>query len=126
VRGPQAEELVGKWHLVRAGGKPPIDLYIKSQEIEIGLDGTWTSKIEVKPPQWALTEKYNSRGTWSLADGVVSWHYTAEGGVMVVGGGPNSGKSEVRVESGRLIVDPDFFMKAQKNGTDPVAGEYER
>ena len=124
--GVRAEEIVGKWHLVRAGGKPPIELYIKSQEIDIAKDGTWTAKIEVQPPQMA-SDRFMGQGTWSLADGVMSYEKTSPQGVMVIAGSDlNSGKSHIRVGSGRLIVDPDFFMGARKSGTDPVAGEYER
>jgi len=123
--GLRAKDLVGKWRLVRAGGEPPIELYIKSQEIDIAADGTWTSKVEIQPPDRAL-DKFKGQGTWLLADGVVSYQYTDQGGMLVSGSGPNSGKSSVRLESGRLIVDPDFFMQARKRGTDAVAGEYER
>jgi hypothetical protein len=119
------KDIVGKWRLVRAGGKPPIDLYIKSQEIDIAADGTWTSKVEVQPPNSA-SDRFTGKGKWSLADGVLSYEYADEGGVRIVGSGPDSGKSSVKLESGRLIVDPDCFMQARKNGTDPVAGEYER
>ncbi len=125
ANGPQVNDLVGKWRLVRAGGQPPTELYIKSQEIDIAADGTWTSKVEVQPPQRAA-DRFQGRGTWSLADGVLKWKYTVEGGVVVAGSGPDSGKSSVRLESGRLIVDPDFFMQAKKSGTTDVAGEYER
>jgi formylglycine-generating enzyme required for sulfatase activity len=123
--GLRAKDLVGQWRLVRAGGQPPLELYIKSQEIDIAADGTWTSKVEMQPPGRA-SDRFHGKGTWALADGKLNWKYTVEGGVVVRGSGPDSGKSSVRLESGRLIVDPDFFMQARKTGTDPVAGEYER
>jgi formylglycine-generating enzyme required for sulfatase activity len=123
--GLQAKDLVGKWRLVRAGGQPPLELYIKSQEIDIAADGTWTSKVEMQPPG-RTSDSFHGKGTWALADGNLNWRYTAEGGVIVRVSGPDSGKSSVRLESGRLSVDPDFFMQARKTGTDPVAGEYER
>jgi hypothetical protein len=124
--GLRAKDLVGKWRLVRAGGKPPAELYIKSQEIDIAADGAWTSKVEIQPPQFSAPDRFQGKGTWSLADGVLNWKYTVQGGAVVSDSGPDSGKSSVRLESGRLIVDPDFFMQARKSGTDAVAGEYER
>jgi hypothetical protein len=124
--GLRAKDLVGKWRLVRAGGKPPAELYIKSQEIDIAADGNWTSKLEIQPPQFAAPDRFQGKGTWSLADGVLNCKYTVQGGVVVSDSGPDSGKSSVRLESGRLIVDPDFFMQAKKSGTAAVAGEYER
>ena len=62
------KDIVGKWRLVRAGGKPPIEFYIKSQEIDIAADGTWTSKVEVQPPNFA-SDCFMGQGKWSLADG---------------------------------------------------------
>jgi hypothetical protein len=126
ANGLRAKDLVGNWRLLRAGGKPPTDLYIKSQVIDIAADGTWISKVEIQPPQFSAPDRFQGKGTWSLADGVLNWKYTVQGGVMVSGSGPDSGKSSVRLDSGRLIVDPDFFMQARKSGTDAVAGEYER
>ena len=112
--------------MVRAGGQPPAELYIESQEIDIAADGTWTSKVQVQPPQRAGNpDRFDGKGTWSLAGDTVSYRYAPQG--LVVGGaGPDAGKSRVRVEPGRLIVDPDFFMQARKSGTPPVAGEYDR
>jgi hypothetical protein len=122
--GPlRAEDIVGKWRFVRAGGQMPAELSIESQEIDIAADGTWTSKVEVQPPQRAA-DRFHGKGTWALADGMLNW--TVQGGIVVQGSGPDSGKSWVGLESGRLIVDPDFFMQARKTGTDAVAGEYER
>jgi hypothetical protein len=121
----QTKDVVGKWRLVRAGGQPPAELYIKSQEIDIAANGTWTSKVEVQPPERAA-DRFHGKGTWALADGMLYWTYAVQGGVVVKGSGPDSGESSVRLESGRLIVDPDFFMQARKSGTDAVAGEYER
>jgi hypothetical protein len=125
TKGIQPSQLVGKWRLVRAGGKPPIELYIKSQEIDIAADGTWTSNVETQPPNFGA-DRFGGQGTWSLADGVLSYKYSAKGGLLIAGSGTNSGKCAVRLESGKLIVDPDCFMQVQKTGTAKVAGEYER
>lgn len=114
-QGVRAEDILGKWHLVRAGGKPPVELYINSQEIDIAKDGAWTSKIEFQKPHQPA-EDITNQGTWSLAGGVIA----------IEGSDHKTGKSQVRVESGRLILDPDVFMAARKKGTDAVAGEYER
>jgi hypothetical protein len=38
--------------------------------------------------------------------------------------GDNVGKSRVRLETGRLILDPDFSVR--KEGVTEVSGEYER
>jgi hypothetical protein len=97
--------------LVRAGGQPPSALNIKSLQIDLAVDGTWTSEVEMQGPFTGMSMK--GGGKWSLADGVVS--YTS---------GANSGKSRVRLESGRLVLDPDFTVR--KDGTIEVPGEYER
>lgn len=99
------------WHLVRAGGQPPAALNIKSLQIDIAADGTWVSAIEMQGQFAGMSMK--GCGKWSTADGVVS--YTS---------GANSGKSRVRLDSARLILDPDFTVR--KDGTQEVAGEYER
>jgi hypothetical protein len=107
----RAEDLVGKWRLVRAGGELPASLNIKSLEIDLAADGTWVSEIEMQGPFAGMSMK--GGGKWSLADSVVS--YTS---------GANSGTSRVRMVSGRLMLDPDFSVR--KNGTQEVTGEYER
>lgn len=107
----RADELVGKWRLVRAGGEPPAALNIKSVLIDIASDGTWASEIEMQGQFAGMSMK--GGGKWSLADGVAS--YTS---------GANAGKSRVRLESGRLILDPDFTVR--KDGTTELVGEYER
>jgi hypothetical protein len=109
--GVRAEDLVGKWRLVRAGGEPPAAVDIKSLRLDIAADGTWSTEIEMQG-QWAGMSMKGG-GKWSLADGVV--RYT---------NGSNSGKSHVWVESGRLVLDPDFSVR--KGGTTEVIGEYER
>ncbi len=108
----RAEDLVGKWRLVRAGGKPPAEVWIKSQEIDLAPDGKWTSKIEGTGFLDKMTVK--GGGTWSLADGVI----TRTNGTDTV-------KSRVKLEAGRLIVDPDCFWAIRKKGP-AVVGEYER
>jgi hypothetical protein len=107
----RAEALVGKWRLVRAGGQPPAALNIESLQIEIAADGTWASEIEMQGQFAGMSMK--GGGKWSIAAGVVS--YTS---------GANSGKSRARLESGRLVLDPDFSVR--KDGTQEVTGEYER
>jgi len=106
-----AQELVGRWRLVKAGGQQPAELNIKSLQINIAADGTWVSEVEMQGQFAGLSMK--GGGKWSLADGVVS--YTA---------GANEGKSRVRLVSGRLVLDPDFSVR--KDGTTEVTGEYER
>jgi hypothetical protein len=107
----RAEDLAGKWRLVRAGGQPPAAFNIKSLQIDITADGTWVSKIEMQGQFAGMSMK--GGGKWSIVDGVVS--YTS---------GDNSGKSRIRLESGRLVLDPDFSVR--KDGTQEVTGEYER
>jgi len=108
---PNAQELVGKWRLVKAGGQPPTALNIKSLQMDIAADGTWVSEIEMQGQFAGMSMK--GGGKWSLADGMVS--YTS---------GANAGKSRAQLVSGRLVLDPDFSVS--KNGTEEVAGEYER
>jgi hypothetical protein len=107
----RADDLVGKWRLVRAGGQPPPALNIKSLQIDIAADGTWVSEIEMQGQFAGMSMK--GGGKWSMADGVVN--YTS---------GANSGKSRARLESGRLVLDPDLSVR--KDGTQEVTGEYER
>jgi len=106
-----AQELVVKWRLVKAGGQPPSALNIKSLQIDIAADGTWVSEIEMQGQFAGMSMKGGDK--WSLAEGVVS--YTS---------GANAGKSRAKVVSGRLVLDPDFSVR--RDGTEEVAGEYER
>src|ERR1700730_13559361 len=71
----RAEDLVGKWRLVRAGGQPPAELWIKSQEIDIAPDGTWASKIEFQLPGLGQPDTFTGKGTWALADGGINYQY---------------------------------------------------
>jgi hypothetical protein len=105
-----AQEIVGKWRLVKAGGQLPAALNIKSLQIDIAADGTWVSDIEMQGQFAGMSMK--GGGKWSLANGMVS--YTS---------GANAGKSRAKLVSGRLILDPDFSIR--KDGTTEVAGEYE-
>jgi hypothetical protein len=105
------EDLVGKWRLVRAGGQPPAAFDLKSMQFDIAADGTWASATEMQGTRAGMSMK--GGGKWSLADGLVSYS-----------NGTNSGKSRARLESGRLILDPDFSVR--KGGTEEVVGEYER
>jgi hypothetical protein len=107
----QAEDLVGKWRLIRAGGQLPADLNIKSLWIDITADGLWISKTEMQGQFAGMSLECG--GKWTLEEGVIS--YTS---------GANSGKSRARSESGRLVLDPDLTIR--KDGTEEVAAEYER
>jgi hypothetical protein len=107
----RAEDFTGKWRLVRAGGQSPAALNIKSLQIDIVADGTWKSQIQMQGPFAGMSME--GSGKWSLTDGVVTC--TA---------GANSGTSRVRMELGRLILDPDFMVR--KDGVTEVAGEYQR
>ncbi len=109
----RAEDLVGKWRLVRAGGEPPAEMWIYSREIDIAADGVWKAKQRGSGPLRGMNQ--DCGGTWSLADGVVT----------CTNGAAEPFKSQVKVESGRLIVEPDFSMGIAKKGP-PVTGEYER
>jgi hypothetical protein len=107
----RAEDLVGKWRLVGAGGQPPAALNIKSLLLDIAADGTWKSQVQMQGTFAGVSMEASSK--WSLTDDLVT--YTAAA---------NSGKSLVRIESRRLILDPDFIVR--KDGVTEVAGEYER
>jgi len=120
----RAGDIVGKWRLVRAGGQSPGEIHIRLQEIDIAADGTWTSKIVVKRPG-AYPDVFGNQGTWSLADGRMSLKFQPTG-LVVVGSKPVPDSSQVRLEAGRLVIAPDCFMQISKQGTPPLAGEYER
>jgi hypothetical protein len=107
----RAEDILGKWRLVRAGGQPPSDLNIRSLEMDFAGDGSLTSDIEMQG-QFAGT-RMQGGGKWSLVDGIIS--YTS---------GANSGKSAAQLNSGRLVLTPDLSVR--KGGTIEVTGEYER
>lgn len=107
------QEIVGKWRLVRADGKPPAEWWIKSHEIDLAADGTWTCKVVGEGYLDGMT--VNGGGTWSLADGVMS--YT---------NGVNKGTAKVRLEAGHLTVDPGVFISIRKKSPGPIAAEYER
>lgn len=107
----RAEDLVGKWRLVRAGGQPPTAMQIKALQIDLAADGTWVSEVEMEGQFAGMTLK--GGGKWSVAEGVV--RYTS---------GANAGESHARVESGRLFLDPDFTVRI--DGTREVIGEYQR
>ena len=92
-------------------GQPPSDVQIKSVQINIDRDGNWSSDIEMEGNFAGVS--MTGDGKWAMADGVVS--YTS---------GAISGKSRVQLESGRLVLDPDFAIR--KDGTIEVKGEYER
>jgi len=122
----RTDAIIGKWKLVRAGEKPPADLNIQSQLIEIMANGTWTSKIEFQIPGFGRPDTFNANGTWTLTADELSLQNTPSGGITVGGGGADLRTGRVRMESGHLFVDPDPFMQVKKKGTGPTAGEYER
>jgi hypothetical protein len=104
AKSVRIEDLVGKWRLVRVGGESPAQLEIKfkSQEVEIAADGSWTSKVEFQLPGLGVPDMFNANGKLTLPD------------------------SRIRVESGRMVVEPDFFMPARPKGTPEGASEYKR
>lgn len=107
----QPHDLVGKWHLVRAGGESPSALNIKSLQIDVLEDGTWTSDIEMQGQFAGMSMK--GGGTWSLVNSVIK--YTS---------GDNSGTSKASLNGAVLVLDPDFTVR--RGGKDEVTGEYER
>src|SRR4029079_16396602 len=98
------EEIVGKWRLVRVGGKSPAELEIKitSQEVEITADRIWKARIEFQLQGFAVPDVFHTHGMLNL---------------------PNS---RIWMESGRMVVEPDFFMSDRPKGTPEGASEYER
>src|SRR5271166_1189250 len=84
----RSEELIGKWRLVRVGSQPPAAFEVKSLQIDIAANGTWTSQITMQGQFAGMSMK--GGGKWSLTDGAVT--YTS---------GDNAGKSHVRFEAGR-------------------------
>ena len=105
------DDLVGKWRLVRAGGEPPSAMNIKSLQIDVLIDGTWTSDIEMQGQFAGMSMK--GGGTWLLANNEIA--YTS---------GANSGTSKARLSGGVLVLDPDFSVR--RAGKEAVTGEYER
>jgi hypothetical protein len=105
------DALLGKWQLVSVGGELPAALSIKAHQLELRGDGAWVAFSELQGSFAGM--KLNPSGTWSWANGAVS--YTAGG---------NSGTAMVRLVSGRLVLDPDFVLR--KEGTVAVAAEYQR
>lgn len=103
AKSVRVEDLVGKWTLVRVGGESPaqLEIIIKSQ-VEIAADGSWTSKIEFQLPGLGVPDMFNANGKLTLPD------------------------SRIRVEAGRMVVEPDFFMPARPKGTPEGLSEYKR
>jgi formylglycine-generating enzyme required for sulfatase activity len=114
-----AANLMGKWRLVRAGGQPPAEWWIESLEIDLAADGKWTSTTVGQASLQGMTVK--GGGTWSLAVGTLSITRDGPGNPK----GTETLKSQVRLQSGRLVVDPDHFIQAGKEGRTG-ASEYER
>ena len=89
----RAEDLVGTWWLVRAGGKPPAEVFINSQRLDFAADGTWKCQIVWQGALAGMT--MTGGGTWSLVNGSV--HFTngvdkGESRVSLSGAaGPRSG-----------------------------------
>ncbi len=111
--GLRAADLVGKWRLVRADGKTPAETSLKSQELELAADGTWTSTIEMGGQLAGMTLK--GSGTWSIAPNGVSY-----------ANGQDKGTSRVSLSSGRLTLDPDFHHRKNDAAKTPITCEYER
>jgi hypothetical protein len=63
----RSEDLAGKWRLVRVDGQPPTAFGLKSLQIDIAADGTWTSQIAMEGQFAGMSMK--GGGKWSLADG---------------------------------------------------------
>ncbi len=106
-----AQEIIGKWRLVKADGQPPSAMNIKSLQIDIAADGTWVSEVDMQGQFAGMSMK--GGGKWSMENGLIS--YTAGG---------NEGKTRARLVSGRLVLDPDFSVR--RDGTEEVTGEYQR
>jgi hypothetical protein len=102
--GARVTDLAGKWRLVRVAGKAPAELEIpiKSQEVTVATDGTWKSRIEFTLPGLRVPDTFDADG--KLAD-------------------PDP---RVRLKSGRMVVESDFFMPAKPKGTPDGPNEYER
>ncbi len=105
------EELLGKWRMSKVNGQLPAAMDFQSLRIDLAADGTWTSEIKMQGAYSGITMK--GGGKWSLKEGVI--HYTS---------GENTGTSRVRLDLGRLVLDPDFTVR--KDGTIEVPAEYER
>jgi hypothetical protein len=121
------KDLLGKWKLVKVGGKPPDELGYKSLEIDFKPDGTWNSTTVFQMPGFGAPDTFLGHGKWSVDGDQLAYEYDlAAGGMKIAGSGPDSGKVKIRREAGRLTVDPNCFAQVRKKDTDPVAGEYER
>lgn len=100
--------IIGKWNLTRVDRQTPSTLDIKSHKIDFAINGTWTSETVMQGPFSGMQVK--SSGTWSLKDSTIS--YTA---------GSNSGRSEIKLTKGQLILNPDFVIR--KDGKIEVPAE---
>ena len=101
--GAKVGDLAGKWRLVRVAGKAPkeLEIPIKSQEVTVAADGSWKSRIEFTLPGFRAPDAFDADG--KLADP----------------------EPRVRLESGRMIVESDFFMPAKPKGTPDGPNEYD-
>jgi hypothetical protein len=121
------KDLVGKWKLVKAGGKPPDELGYKSLEIDFKPDGTWNSTTVFQMPGFGAPDTFLGHGKWSVDGDQLAYEFDLlAGGMKITGSGPDSGKVRIRREAGRLTVDPNCFAQVRKKDSEPVAGEYER
>jgi sulfatase modifying factor 1 len=109
--GLRAEQLVGNWRLVRADGKPPAEMKV-NKEIAIAKDGTWSSAIDIEG-----VGVLNGGGTWSLADGTITYTNSNDGKKL---------KSRVSLTAGRLVLEPDFQLTRNDGKKTPITTEYER
>jgi hypothetical protein len=107
------DDLVGKWRLVKADGKALGELSLKSQELELAADGTWTSSIVFGGQAEGMTMR--GGGKWSV-----------DGDSIAYTNGQESGKSKFTLGAGRLTLDPDFHLRKNDSSKAPMVGEYER
>jgi hypothetical protein len=111
--GPRVDELAGKWRLVRVDGKEPAEMMVKAAELELAADGTWKSRFDLGGAGEGMTLR--GGGKWSVADGVISYN-----------NGQESGTSRVRLNGGRLVLEPDFQLRKNDASKRPLNTEYER
>ena len=107
--GLPSKELVGKWRLVSADGKPPVENKVAAQEVTFAADGKWTSKTDLD----GLI--LSGAGTWTLTNGTLE-----------TTNGKGTNKSKAQIEKGRLVLDPDLLLQKNDGKKTPLVGEYER
>jgi hypothetical protein len=111
VAPSSGKELEGQWRLVKAGGKAPESLHLKSYIINLNADGTWTAAGILEGGREGIN--LQDGGTWSLEGNAIN--YTARN---------KTGTSSVKLNGKHLTLDPDFVLHHE--GKIPISGEYER